>query len=215
VNQRQAAVDSAWPPNDPRGSGSSRVRTWHVYDAGGEATKVHTTHSVAHRLHDVTLRRAAKEALKYSAVELTGVQAQAVGRGIAVICPKVGLVVHACAILPDHVHVVVAAHLFSGDDIIACLKRAGTHGMNNEGRHPLAAYSKKSGTHPCPRAGGGWKVYLDTAAEMRSRIRYVEQNPVHAGLKPQRWSFVVPVRGVAPSGGRFGSPRRVNCGRRR
>jgi hypothetical protein len=67
--------------NDERGSGSTRVRAQHIYQAGGEATKVFTTQSVANRPHDVTLRRAAKEALKYPAVELTGIQARAVGRG--------------------------------------------------------------------------------------------------------------------------------------
>jgi REP element-mobilizing transposase RayT len=104
-------------------------------------------------------------------------------------------VIHACAILPDHVHVVVAAHQFSGDEIIACLKRAGTRGMIDEGLHPLAAHSSNGGKCPCPRAEGGWQVYLDSPAEMRSRIRYVEQNPVRAGFKPQRWPFVVPYEG--------------------
>jgi REP element-mobilizing transposase RayT len=186
-----------WLPNDPRGSGSTRVRAQHIYEAGGEATKVHTTYSVANRPHDMRLRRAAKEALKYPAVESTGMQARAVGRGIAAICPKVGLVVHACAILPDHVHVVVAAHRLGGDEVIECLKRASTRGMNKEGLHPLQAFPRANGRLPSPWAGGGWKVYLDTPAEMRSRIRYVEQNPVRAGFPPQRWSFVVPYMGSA------------------
>ena len=137
----------------------------------------------------------AKEALKYPAVVLTGVQARAVGHGIAAIVPKVGLVIHACAILPEHLHVVVAAHRLGGDEIIACLKRAGTRAMNDAGMHPLAAYARKSGKHPCPWAEGGWKVYLNSVWEMRDRIRYVEQNPIRAGFKPQRWSFVVPYGG--------------------
>jgi hypothetical protein len=31
---------------------------------------------------------------------------------------------------------------------------------------------------------------------MRRTIRYVEQNPVRAGFKAQRWSFVVPYESV-------------------
>src|SRR5690348_508627 len=95
-----------WLPNDPRGMGSSRVGARHIYDAGGEATKVHTRQSVAHRAHDVQLRRMAKDSLKYPAVELSGVQARAVARGISAIVPKVDLIIHACAIMPDHVHLV-------------------------------------------------------------------------------------------------------------
>jgi len=184
-----------WLPNDPRGSGSTRVRTWHIYEAGGTATKVSTTRSVAARPHDRRLRFEAKQALKYSPVELSGLQARAVARGIAAICTKVDLVIHACAIMPDHVHVVVARHSFGGDEIIACLKRAGTRGMNDERLHPLAAFPRVNGKLPCPWGGGGWKVFLKTAQEMRDRIRYVERNPVRAGFKPQRWSFVVPYLG--------------------
>ncbi len=137
------SVYGFWLPNDERGSGSVRVRAQHIYDAGGKATKVHTTHSVAHRPHDVRLRKMAKESLTYPAVELSGLQARAVTRWIAAICPKIELVVHACAIMPDHVHVVVAAHRFNGDELIACLKRTGTRGMNDEGLHPMRNHSRK------------------------------------------------------------------------
>jgi len=98
-----------WLPNDERGSGSSQVRAQHIYEAGGEATKVNTRHSAARKPHDVRLRRLAKEALKYPAVKLSGIQARAVARGIGAVVPKVGLVVHACAIMPDHVHLIVAS----------------------------------------------------------------------------------------------------------
>jgi REP-associated tyrosine transposase len=184
-----------WLPNDPRGSGSRRVRTWHVFRAGGEATKVSTKCSVAARPHDRRLRLAAKQSLKYPPVVLTGLQARAVARGIAAILPKVELVIHACAIMPDHVHVVVATHPFDGDQIMAHLKRAGTRGMNEEGLHPLAAFRHTNGKLPCPWGGGGWKVFLRTPRDMQDRIRYVEQNPVRAGFRAQRWSFVVPYVG--------------------
>jgi REP element-mobilizing transposase RayT len=139
-----------WPPNDPRGSGSTRVMAQHIYAAGGEATKVHTTHSLASKPHDLRVRRAITGALKYPPVRLSGQQAQVVGRGIAVICKKIDLTIHACAILPDHVHFVVARHRLDGDELIECLKRAGTRAMNEAGLHPLAAYSRASGKHPLP-----------------------------------------------------------------
>jgi hypothetical protein len=37
----------------------------------------------------------------------------------------------------------------------------------------------------------GWKVFLNTPAEVRSRIAYVERNPVKDGLPPQKWPCVV------------------------
>jgi REP-associated tyrosine transposase len=45
-----------WLPNDLCGSGSTRVRAQHIYEVGGEATKVHTSRSVAGVAHDRRLR---------------------------------------------------------------------------------------------------------------------------------------------------------------
>jgi REP element-mobilizing transposase RayT len=184
-----------WLPNDPRGSGSTRVRAQHLYGAGGEATKVHTRQSVAHRAHDVQSRRLAKDSLKHPAIELSGIQARAVARGIAGVLPKIGLVIHACAIMPDHVHLVTANHRFDGDELIACLKRAGTRGLNDEGLNPMQAHVRDNGRLPSPWGGKGWNVILDTQEHMNSAIRYVERNPIRAGFKAQRWSFVVPFIG--------------------
>jgi REP element-mobilizing transposase RayT len=171
------------------------VRAQHIYEAGGEATKVHTTHSVAATPFEKERQRRIKAALKYPAVELTGLQARAVGRGIAAMCPKVGLVIHACAIMPDHVHIVAARHELNGDELMACLKRAGTRGMNEEGLHPLREFGRANGRLPNPWAERGWKLMLFTEEQLLAAIRYVEENPVRAGLKRQRWGFVVPYLG--------------------
>ena len=159
------------------------MRARHIYEVGGEATKVHTTRSVAHRPHDIRVRRLAEEALKYPAVKLSGVQARAVARGIEAICPKVSLVVYACAVMPDHVHVVVAANRLDGDSLIACLKKAATRGMNAEGLHPMREHPRANGTLPTPWGARGWKVALITEEQMGAAIRYVEKNPVRAGYK--------------------------------
>jgi REP element-mobilizing transposase RayT len=137
------------------------------------------------------LWRIAKEALKYPAVELSGVQARAVARGISAILPKVGLIVHACAIMPDHVHLVVPRHGFDGNELIACVKRAGTRGLNNERLNPMQDYPRENGKLPSPWGGRGWKVKLYTVDEIRAAIRYVEQNPIRAGFKRQNSAFVV------------------------
>ena len=45
-----------------------------------------------------------------------------------------------------------------------------------------------------PWARGCWTVYLDNEEAVRRAILYVEQNPVKDGLRPQKWSFVVPYK---------------------
>ncbi len=126
----------------------------------------------------------------------TGIQARAIGRGFATIVAKLQLTVHACAILPEHVHAVVAAHRLDGDAITEALKRAGTRRLNGEAIHPFADRPRSNGKLPSPWAARGWKVFLETSEDMRRVIRYVEQNPVRAGFKAQRWSFVVPYASV-------------------
>src|SRR5262249_33098542 len=92
-----------WLPNDPRGSWSDFVGAWELFRYG-RATKTTERRSLAYREHDRELRKAAKSALKYPAVEFTGVQARAVARGFALYFEKAAVPVWACAILPDHVH---------------------------------------------------------------------------------------------------------------
>src|SRR5207244_2097703 len=94
-----------WLPNDPRGSWSDFVGSWELFRYG-KATKTAETCSLAYRRHDREARVAAKKALKYPPVCFTGLQARAVGNGFASYVAKAGLVVRACAILPDHVHMV-------------------------------------------------------------------------------------------------------------
>src|SRR5262245_50770343 len=94
-----------WLPNDPRGSWSDFVGSWELFRYGA-ATKTTERRSVAHRAHDRDLRLRAKSALKYPAVQFTGEQARAVARGFAQYLDRKKLPVWACAILPDHVHLV-------------------------------------------------------------------------------------------------------------
>ena len=183
-----------WLPNDPRGSWSTAVWVPHLRRYG-KATKVTTGRSLAHRRHDHARRLQAKTHLKYPAVQLTGVQARAVGRGFSQILALLQLAAYACSILPDHVHLVTGIHPHDGKTVIGFLKRAATRQLIAEGLHPLAQYRRASGDLPSPWTAGGWVVYLDTEEQLRERIRYVEENPVRAGLRFQWWSFVSPFKG--------------------
>jgi REP element-mobilizing transposase RayT len=113
-----------------------------------------------------------------------------VARGIAELLPKIELVVYALAVQPDHVHVVAAQHAYSPEEILAALKRAGTKGLSADSLHPFTNHPRTNDRLPSPWAEKGWKVFLNTPEEMRRAIRYVEQNPIRAGLKPQSWSCV-------------------------
>src|SRR5580658_5429349 len=114
-----------WLPNDPRGSWSEWVGKWELLRFG-EATKVETHRSVAHVQHDRTLRMEAKKVLAYPPVHLTGKQAVAVAHGFDRARGEGGYAIHACAILPEHSHLIVGAAERSIGKIVAHLKGRAT-----------------------------------------------------------------------------------------
>ena len=99
-----------WLPNDPRGSWSEFVGAWELFRAGGHATKTTDTRSLAKDPHDRQKRLATKAVLSRPPVRFSGIQARAVGRGFAEYVKKSSLAVWACAVMPDHVHLVTARH---------------------------------------------------------------------------------------------------------
>jgi REP element-mobilizing transposase RayT len=193
-----------WLPNDPRGSWSDFVGSWELFRYGS-ATKTNTTQSVAGQPHDVRRRLAAKEALKYPAVQFTGVQARAVGRGFAAYIRKSGLVVRSCAILPDHVHLVIDRFRLPVEQIVIQLKGEATAQLLAENLHPFGSIRLPNGRPPRCWARGEWSVFLEDAADVWNAIQYVDDNPPKEGKPRQRWSFVTrdPVEPRRGSGARI------------
>ncbi len=183
-----------WLPNDPRGSGSTEVRYGPLRKLG-PATKVTTRRSVAGRPHDRQVRRAAKEEMKYPEVVFTGHQARSAVKGFGEMARKADYVIHACAILPQHVHMVIARHRYSIEQVVRLLRQAATQHLLEDGLHPFAHLRSEKGRLPSVWAQDFRKVFLYTPKGIRRRIKYVEENPVKEGLRPQKWWFVRPYEG--------------------
>ena len=177
-----------WLPNDPRGSWSEFVGAWEIFRFG-RATKTDQHRSLAHEPHDPRKRLAAKAAMKYPPVALTGVQARAVGQGFEAFVRKYGLRVWACSILPAHVHLVLRRHRYDVEYVVNQLKGAATRRLIDAGLHPLASYGV-GGRPPKAWARGQWKVFLDNAVAIERAVRYVQDNPTKEDLPRQRWAFV-------------------------
>jgi len=181
-----------WLPNDPRGSWSTWVGAPKLFQAGGKATKIMTARSVASRPHDHQLRQSTKQQLKYPAVLFNGIQARAIARGFFKALEAAGYTCWACAVMPDHAHVVIQNHTHPAGRILGHLKREATLRLITEQRHPMTQYTPEGYAPPTCWAAKGWKVFLETPQDVRRAIRYVEQNPVKDGKRLQHWSFVTP-----------------------
>jgi REP element-mobilizing transposase RayT len=180
-----------WLPNDPRGSWSEWVASWELFKFG-KATKVDHGRSVAGVAHDANLRRAAKKALKYTPVLFSGLQARAVARGFCRAVREGNYPIHACSILPEHVHLVVGDHERPFQQITAHLKARAGQQLRAEGLHPFLQHELPNGSLPSIWAEGLWIVYCYDRDHARSAIGYAERNPVRDGKRRQSWSFVTP-----------------------
>jgi REP element-mobilizing transposase RayT len=175
------SVYGFWLPNDPRGSWSNFVGSWDLLKFG-RATKVSTHRSVANVPHDSNARRAAKLELKHPAIRFTGVQALSIARGFAGATRDAKYIIHACCVLPDHVHLVVQDHVRPIRQIVGHLKAESTRQLRADGHYTIPATS--------PWGKGCWVLYLHSSTDIRRAIRYVENNPLKEGKRKQNWSFV-------------------------
>ncbi len=182
-----------WLPNDPRGSWSTYVGSWELFRFG-PATKTTETRSLASRPHNRERRLAAKRALKRPAVRFSEVQVDAVAAGFAEYAARSRVRVLACAIMPDHVHLALAAHRLGTASLAVQFKAAATRELTRRQCHPFAHFA--TGTRP-PKcfARGEWKVYLDTDADVWRSIEYINQNPVKEGGVAQSWNWITPYEG--------------------
>ncbi len=180
-----------WLPNDPRGSESSFVRN-EILREFGPATKVHEHEFVAHKPHDRAKRLAAKAALEYAPVRFTGIQARAIGTGYRNGVQRSKLTIWACAVMPDHVHLVVAAHKYPIETLANLLKGEATKQLLADGLHPFQDIKVYRDRPPPCFARKWWVIYKDNDEAVVNAITYVERNPLKAGLPAQKWKFVAP-----------------------
>jgi REP element-mobilizing transposase RayT len=179
-----------WLPNDPRGSWSDYVRCYELY-AFGPATKTSQRRSLAKDEHNQRLRKDAKLALKYGEVKFSGVQALTVSEGFARAAAESIYVLFACAIMPDHVHLVVQRHAERLiERIVGYLKTRATQALIEKQIHPLQEHRRADGFLPTCWVQHGWNVYLNSQSDILRAIDYVKANPRRAGLRDQKWSFV-------------------------
>ncbi len=182
-----------WLPNDPRGSGSHYVGSDDLFRVAGRATPVTGGRSRAYDPHDVAARLNAKAQLAREPVEFTGLQARAIATGFAWAAREGGYMIHACTVMPRHAHLVVARCARPVGRIVSHLKSRATHQLRKDGL--IAANNPPEREASSIWARGHWCVFLDSEMDIARAVRYVENNPIKDGLRPQKWSFVVPRNG--------------------
>jgi REP element-mobilizing transposase RayT len=84
----------------------------------------------------------------------------------------------ACAIMKDHIHIIILHTEYKIGYIVNQLKSTATKNLN---------------LTETPWTEGYWKVFISNIETLQSAIAYVNSNPVSAGMPRQSWEFVSPI----------------------
>jgi REP element-mobilizing transposase RayT len=133
-----------------------------------------------------------KDALKFPPVVFNGHQSLAIAKGFQRMAEKSSYRIHACSILPEHVHLVIGRYTYKVEQVVRLLKAEASIELAKAGLHPLARWRQPDGSVPSPWAKFCWKVFLDDIEGIVRAVRYVEQNPVKEGKRQQKWPFIIP-----------------------
>ena len=168
-----------WLPNDPRGSGSRTVAC-DVIARLGELhlgrKKIQPAGRVVRDFYD----RAAG-ALKHALLTFDDEARRLIADAFVAVIEEHRYTCYACAIMPDHVHILIRKHKHLAEQMIEILQQASRLRLSNSHHRP--------GDHPVWTGGAGWKVFLDHPDDVRRTIRYIEDNPREIGLPAQDWPF--------------------------
>lgn len=168
-----------WLPNDPRGSMSSFVSSDVIFELGN-------LHHGRKKLQPISpeIRKfyeAASTKLKFPLLEFETGQFSTIASAFGSVVQRERYTCYACAIMPDHVHLLIRKHKHLAEEMIA--------NFQQESRDELVRSEIRSNGHPV-WGGCGWKVFLDTPDDIRRTIGYIVQNPVKIRLPIQSWAFV-------------------------
>ncbi|MDD5063277.1 MAG: transposase [Phycisphaerae bacterium] len=98
-----------------------------------------------------------------------------VALGFRTVINRFNVIVPACAIMNDHVHILVMRPEYTIEYLVNQLKGAATKAMELD---------------RTPWTRSFWKTFINDADTLSAAARYICANPENSGLPPQSWDFV-------------------------
>ena len=180
-----------WLPNDPRGSTSHAIRVERVATLGPNHYGRKAVQPPARELRQFFDK--SQSVLQHPALSFGDGEATFIADAFADTTRARRYTCYACAIMADHVHLLVRVHRDKAEEMI--------RHFQSRSAAALTAAEAVPPEHPV-WGGPGWKVFLHSQADVARVIRYIEQNPVKIHQPIQRWPFVVPYDGWLPGIGK-------------
>ena len=143
-----------WLPNDPRGSGSRTIRNDTLAELGDihlGRKKVQPSGREIRQFYD----RAAG-LLKHPLLKFDEPQRAIIAEAFGDVIERERYTCYACAVMPDHVHILIRKHKHLAGEMAETLMHAS--------RVKLVESERRDPTHPTWIAGCGWKVFGNARA---------------------------------------------------
>lgn len=169
-----------WLPNDPRGSGSHVVHTNVLAELGELHLGRKKLQPCGRDIREFYAK--ATPLLVHDVLTFDANDRELIATAFETVIRREQLTCYACAIMPDHVHILIRKHRLHAEDMMELLKEAS--------RACLHRNKELSDDHPVWTGGHGWKVFLDHPEEVRRAAIYIERNPLPLNLPIQLWNFV-------------------------
>lgn len=174
-----------WLPNDPRGSWSREVRVPRIAELGelhhGRKAVQPSRQELRAFHHD------ARAVLAHPVLAFTAEEVALLADSFRDTIRKRNYTCYACAIMPDHAHLLIRKHRDRAEQMVSELQDASRTAILAAGRWPL--------DHPVWGSRRGWIGFLWGRTDIERTIPYIEANPDERGLPRQTWDFVRPYRG--------------------
>jgi len=165
-----------WLPNDPRGSYSKAIYNEQLRMLGRiKYGRQQPTPAKAQLLRFWT---AATPRLNRPPIFIDYRSRFIIASGFNKVIKRLGFKIPACAIMNDHVHILVLRSKYRVEYIVNQLKGAATGALNSK----RTLWSR-----------GCWKVFIGNNETLLAAIGYIQTNPLAAGLPAQSWDFVTPI----------------------
>jgi REP element-mobilizing transposase RayT len=178
-----------WLPNDPRGSTSKDVRVEPLRELGEAHFGRRPTQPSNKEIH--AIHQQAQEILKHPVLTFDEDEIALLGKVIGEVIAEKGFTCYACAIMPDHIHLLIRRHCDKAEDMIALFQE--------RTRAALIEAERRTSVQPIWTHGPGWKTFIKTRRQFENEIKYIRDNPKKIGRPEQMWDFVQPYDGWMPA----------------
>ena len=176
-----------WLPNDPRGSMSHEIRVEKIANLGEWHYGRKRVQPSRPELQMFFAQ--SRDLLSHEPKEFSPDEFPLVAQALGDVIRERGYTCYACAVMPDHVHMLIRRHRDKAESMLAALQE--------KSRTRIIEMNLRGPTHPV-WGGPGWKVFLNSRERIEQVVRYVRNNPIKIGLPEQYWNFVTKYDGWMP-----------------